>query len=202
MLSRRHFLGSAAVGLAGALPGYASAANKVVVAVVGTGGRGTEHAKHFAKLPDCAVAAVCDVDEKRMNLAADEVRKITGTEPQAVRDFRKILDDKSIDAVVIATCNHWHAPAAILACAAGKHVYVEKPCSHNPREGELLVAAARKFDRRVQMGNQRRSFPKIIEAIDQLREGVIGRAYFAQSWYLNNRPTIGKSTTAQVPEGL
>jgi predicted dehydrogenase len=103
---------------------------------------------------------------------------------------------------VCAACNHWHAPSAILACQAGKHVYVEKPCSHNPREGELLVAAARKADRRVQMGNQRRSYPKIIEAMQALREGAIGRVYFAQSWYTNNRPTIGKGEAGTPPAGL
>ncbi len=109
---------------------------------------------------------------------------------------------KAVDALVIATCNHWHAPAAILACAAGKHVYVEKPCSHNPREGEMMVAAARKHRRLVQMGNQRRSMPAAIEAIAQLRSGVIGRVYYAQSWYLNTRPSIGAGKSAPVPEGL
>src|SRR5262249_23566745 len=134
--------------------------------------------------------------------AADVVSKVKGRTPKVVSDFRRILDDKAVDVLIVATCNHWHAPAAILGCAAGKHVYVEKPCSHNPREGELLVAAARKYDRRVQMGNQRRSFPKIIEGIEQVRDGVIGRVYFAQSWYLNNRPTIGKGQQAAVPQGL
>jgi predicted dehydrogenase len=119
-----------------------------------------------------------------------------------VADFRRILDDKAVDVLVIATCNHWHAPAAILGCAAGKHVYVEKPCSHNPREGELMVVAARKHDRRVQMGNQRRTWPKIIEAIEAVRKGEIGRAYFAQSWYTNNRGSIGRGKPGPMPEGL
>src|SRR5262249_2593679 len=104
--------------------------------------------------------------------------------------------------LTVATCNHWHAPATILACAAGKHVYVEKPCSHNPNEGELMVAAARNHKRFVQMGNQRRSWPKIIEAMDQLHKGIIARGYLAQSWYYNRRPSIGHGKEAPIPEGL
>jgi predicted dehydrogenase len=206
-LNRRHFLGAAAaagvgLGLTAATNVLGANEKKLVVAVMGTGGRGTEHAKHFARLPGVTVAYVCDADEKRMGQAADAVSKIAGKAPQTALDFRKILDDKSVDALIVATCNHWHAPAAILACAAGKHVYVEKPCSHNPREGELLVAAARKFDRRVQMGNQRRSWPKIIEAIAAVRGGEIGRPYLAQAWYTNSRGSIGHGQSAAVPAGL
>src|SRR5205085_8145994 len=112
--------------------------------------------------------------------------------PQVVGDFRRILDDPAVTALVVATCNHWHAPAAILGCAAGKHVYVEKPCSHNPREGELLVEAAHRYGRHVQMGNQRRSWPKVVEAIEHVRRGLIGRPYFAQSWYHADRPSVGR----------
>src|SRR4029077_19332464 len=122
--------------------------------------------------------------------------------PRPVKDFRRILDDKAVDILVVATCNHWHAPAAILACAANKHVYVEKPCSYNPREGEMLVQIARKNKRHVQMGNQRRSWPKVIEGIEEVRKGAIGRAYFAQAWYLNNRPMIGQGKAASPPAGL
>ena len=104
--------------------------------------------------------------------------------------------------LVVATCNHWHAPAAILACTAGKHVYVEKPCSYNPREGELLVQAARKHQKKVQMGNQRRSYTAVIQAMDELRKGVIGRPYLAQAWYQSNRPSIGRGKEAPVPKGL
>ncbi len=107
-----------------------------------------------------------------------------------------------MDILVVATPNHWHAPAAILGCAANKHVYVEKPCSYYPREGELLVQAARKHKRHVQMGNQRRSWPKVIEAIEEVRKGTIGRAYFAQAWYQNNRPSIGHGKAAMPPAGI
>src|SRR5215469_12761025 len=155
-LNRRHFLGAAAA--AGVGLGLSAASNvlganekKLVVAVMGTGGRGTEHAKTFAKQADVEVAYCCDADKDRAGKAAEEVNKVAGKAPQAVQDYRKVLDDKAVDALIIATCNHWHAPATILACAAGKHVYVEKPCSHNPREGELLVEAAQKYNRHVQM---------------------------------------------------
>ncbi len=208
-LDRRDFLGATATaGLAlglSALPARAAvkdANERILVGVMGTGGRGSGLAQLFEKLPNCQVAYVCDVDQKRMESAAAGVAKVKGNTPKTVGDFRKVLDDKTIDVLVVATCNHWHAPAAILACAAGKNVYVEKPCSHNPREGELLVEAARKYKKNVQMGNQRRSWPKVIEAIQQLRDGVIGRVWFAQSWYLNNRGTIGKGKAVPVPEGL
>jgi predicted dehydrogenase len=207
-VNRRHFLMTAAASGAALSLGANGradepAANKVVVAVVGTGGRGTGLAQEFAKLPGVAVSHVCDVDAKRVENAAGAVAKTTkGTAPKTVADFRRILDDKSIDAIVVATPNHWHAPAAILGCSAGKHVYVEKPCSQNPREGELLVEAARKNKRLVQMGNQRRSFPKVIEAVELVRGGGIGRAYLAQAWYTNSRGSIGKGKETQAPAGL
>ncbi len=223
-LDRRDFLGaSATAGLAlgleasaasatlilasrsEALPAHSAvkgANERILVGVMGTGGRGTSLAGLFETLPGCQVAYVCDVDRNRMESAAAMVAKVRNNTPKTVSDFRKILDDKNVDVLVVATCNHWHAPAAILACSAGKHVYVEKPCSHNPREGEMLVEAARKNKRQVQMGNQRRSWPKVIEAIQKVRDGVIGRAWFAQSWYLNNRPTIGKGKAVPAPEKL
>jgi predicted dehydrogenase len=218
---RRRFLGAAAAGGFAAARaslganararGAAAAAGPgpsetVVVGVMGMGGRGTSHATGFAGLPGVEVAYVCDVDERRAGMAADATAKVAsgkgGRPPKGVADFRRILDDPDVDALVIATCNHWHAPAAILACAAGKHAYVEKPCSHNPREGELLVAAARKHDRVVQMGNQRRSWPRIVEAIERVRGGAIGRAEFARCCYSNTRPTIGRGRERPVPEWL
>jgi predicted dehydrogenase len=113
-----------------------------------------------------------------------------------------MLDDASVDALVIAAPEHWQAPATILACDAGKHVYVEKPGSHNPREGELMVAAARKNGRVVQMGNQRRSMPGVIEAVERVRRGDIGRALWARGWYNNARPSIGRGQPAPVPAEL
>ncbi len=200
--TRRTFLG-ASVATVASDPRLSAAANdRIVVGVMGTGGRGTSLAQTFAARPNVQVAYVCDVDPARVKDAQKSVAAMSKSEPKVVGDFRRILDDKTVDVFVCAACNHWHAPSAILACQAGKHVYVEKPCSHNPREGELLVAAARKADRRVQMGNQRRSYPKIIEAMQALREGIIGRVYFAQSWYTNNRTSIGKGEAGPPPAGL
>lgn len=205
-MNRRRFLEAASAGMALGVAGLSAradqASNKLVLGVIGTGGRGTALSKVFQQQPGVEIAFCCDVDKNRAGRAADEVGKISGKPAKPVQDLRKVLDEKAVDAVVIATCNHWHAPAAILACSAGKHVYVEKPCSHNPREGELMVQAARKNKRQVQMGNQRRSWAKIQEGIQKVREGAIGRAYFAQSWYTNNRPTIGKGKSVAVPEGL
>jgi predicted dehydrogenase len=180
-----------------------NANQRIVVGVIGTGGRGTGLASAFARQPNVEVSVVCDVDQGRVEAAAGAVAKATGrAAPRTVIDMRRLLEDKSVDMVVIATCNHWHAPAAIMACAAGKHVYVEKPCSYNPREGEMMVQAARKHQRRVQMGNQRRSYPAVIAAMDEIQKGVIGRVYLAQSWYQNNRPTIRRGKPVDPPKGL
>lgn len=185
---------------------------KVVVAVMGTSrdgagkdGRGTHLAATLATLPGVEVAYVCDVDERNLAKAVESVSKRLkdgARPPQGVRDFRRALDDKAVDALVIATPDHWHAPAAILACAAGKHVYVEKPCSHNPREGELLVEAARKHNRVVQHGTQRRTWPGIRQAVERLRAGEIGRVLSAKCYYHSNRPTIGRGKTGPPPAWL
>ncbi len=208
-IHRRGFLTTAAAtGATLALTTASSAAavqganNRLVVGVMGTGGRGTGLATAFAQLPNVEVAYCCDVDQTRADRAVAAVNKAVNRQPRSVSDFRRILDDKQVDILIVATCNHWHAPAAILACAAGKHVYVEKPCSYNPREGELLVQAARKHNKRVQMGNQRRSWTGVIAAIDELRKGAIGRVYLAQSWYSNNRATIGRGRAIEPPKGL
>jgi predicted dehydrogenase len=148
------------------------------------------------------VAYVCDVDARRIGRAAELVAKESGKPPKGEKDVRKVLEDRAVDALFIAAPNFWHAPATIMACAAGKHVYVEKPGSGNPREGELMVAAARRRQRVVQMGNQRRSFPGIIEAMEQLRAGVLGRVLAARCWYNNSRQSIGRGKPAPVPEWL
>jgi predicted dehydrogenase len=179
-------MSSAATAAACAVaPGQdSSPGNHLTLGIIGTGGRGTGVAQAFARQANVTISHVCDVDSNHARQAAAAVGRVDGVRqaPQAVGDLRRILDDRNVDAVYIATPNHWHAPAAILACAAGKHVYVEKPCSYNPREGELLVAAARRHDRKVQMGNQRRSFPKLQEAMASLRDGsAIGRVYLAEA---------------------
>src|SRR5258708_4659584 len=142
--------------------------NALRVAVIGTNGRGIAHVECLTDgLPNVTVAAICDVDDRAIAKGVKATLQRQKTEPKGIKDFRKVLEDKSIDAVTIATPDHWHAPMAILALAAGKHVYVEKPCSHNPREGELLIEAVRKYGRVCQMGNQRRSFPTMHEAMEQ-----------------------------------
>ena len=204
--TRRTFLASAALAAYFASPARAVDGTRIRVAVMGTGGRGTELGRLHAALPGVQVATVCDVDEGRMKAAAAAVEAVSkkhdSPAPTTVKDFRRILEDKDVDGLIVATCNHWHAPAAIMACVAGKHVYVEKPCSHNPWEGETLVAAARKYKRHVQMGNQRRSFGHYTEAIQKLRDGILGRTYLAKSWYFNNRPPTGKGMPTDPPKEL
>jgi predicted dehydrogenase len=184
---------------------YASilgANERIRVGVVGVHARGLALSKNYAQQKNCEIIYISDVDSQSMDVCIDAVDKIQNSRPKAAPDFRKALEDKSLEAMVIATPDHWHAPAAILACKAGKHVYVEKPCSHNPHEGEMLVAAARKYKRQVQMGSQRRSWPNVIAAIKDVQDGVIGRVYYGKGWYTNNRPSIGIGKKVEVPSWL
>ena len=170
------------------------------VGIIGTG-RGMAHANAALNAKGISITHVCDVDQNRLALAMKTVEG-RGAKPAAATDLRRMLDDPKLDAVFVATCNHWHAPATILACAAGKHVYVEKPGSHNAREGELMVGAARKHRRIVQMGNQRRTWPAVREAIGKLKAGVIGNVVFARCWYDADRKSIGKGKPVPVPNHL
>ncbi len=206
-LNRRSFLASTAAG--GVALGWtarswsqdATPSRRVRVGVMGMS-RGGSLARGFAQRPGVDVAYVCDVDQNRVDRAVGSVEQVAEAAPTGVTDFRRILDDPTIDAVVIATPNHWHAPAAIMACAAGKHVYVEKPGSHNPREAEMMIAAARKHDRKVQVGFQRRSWPILQEAMQRLREGVIGEVRVVRGWYNSLRGPLSRGVPAQVPDGL
>ncbi|WP_343214125.1 Gfo/Idh/MocA family oxidoreductase [Fontisphaera persica] len=171
------------------------------VAVMGLG-RGLDHVRALLELPGVEIAWLCDVDTRRTDRAAETVAKQTNYRPQGQKDIRKVLEDKTTDALFIAAPNFWHTPATVLACAAGKHVYVEKPGSGTAQESQMIVAAARKYGRLVQMGNQRRSFPGIIEGMNRLREGVIGRVITARCWYTNSRGSIGRGQPAAVPEWL
>ena len=209
-LDRRRFLENSAAATvaftawssAKALRAAESPGEKIVVGVMGINGRGRALADGFASVGGCEVAYLCDVDEKALDRAKATFSTQQTRRPDVVKDFRRILDDKSVDALVIAAPDHWHAPATILGCAAGKHVYVEKPLSHNPREGELAVAAARKYNKVVQMGSQRRSVPGVVEAIKRVHAGEIGKVLFARGWYNNARPTIGIGKPAPVPATL
>jgi predicted dehydrogenase len=208
MISRRRFLKQTTVLGAGATLGaramaFADSPNeKIVVGIMGVNGRGMDLCRGFSAQKNVEFAYVCDVDERALARATAALTRAQGKAPQGVRDFRRILDDPDVDALLIAAPDHWHAPAAILACDAGKHVYVEKPASHNAREGELLVAAARKHGRTVQLGTQRRSMPGVREAVERLRAGAIGPVRFARGWYNNTRKSIGHGKSAPVPEWL
>ena len=199
-IDRRKFIkmtGAAGVGLGvwASAPGIVSGRspnNTINVAVMGVHNRGRVHARNFAGLSDVEVGYICDVDEQVIQRGMKAVSE-GGQErqPRGVTDFRRALEDDSVDAVSMALPIHWHTPAAIMALKAGKHVYVEKPCSHNAREGELLVAAAKKYDKVVQMGNQRRSWGNVQDALQLLKEGIIGRTYYARCWYATGRGSIG-----------
>ncbi len=213
--SRRDFIkktmqGAAAVTIGGILPGFSASSyariigsgRRVKVAMMGVNSRGFALANSFAVQPDCEVLYVCDVDTRAADKCIASVAKKQSPSPKAQPDFRKALEDKNVDALVVAAPDHWHAPAAILASKAGKHVYLEKPCSHNPHEGELLVSAAAKYKNVIQMGNQRRSWPNVVAGINELKAGTIGRPYMAKCWYTNNRPSIGTGKEAPVPSWL
>jgi predicted dehydrogenase len=175
---------------------------KINVAVMGVRSRGGVLAENFAKMPETTVTVICDVDQRYGEQCVADISKIQGKAPRLEKDIRKVLEDKTIDALAIAAPDHWHAPAAILAVKAGKHVYLEKPCSHNPREGELLVEAQKKYGHIIHMGNQRRSWNNIVRLMDELHGGLIGNVYFAKGWYANNRESIGKGKPVAVPDYL
>jgi predicted dehydrogenase len=208
--NRRSFLkqtGTTAAGLAfyGAAAQFTRAqgpGNRMRIAVMGLQ-RGLDLVRASLDISNTEIVYVCDVDVERLARAQKVVAEKQKTPVHAERDVRRILEDRNVDALFIAAPNHWHAPATIMACNAGKHVYVEKPCSHNPWEGEMMVKAARKNSRlKVQMGNQRRSWPGMIEAIQKLREGAIGQLRFARCWYSNARGTIGRGQTVPPPDKL
>ncbi|WPU93213.1 Gfo/Idh/MocA family oxidoreductase [Mucilaginibacter sabulilitoris] len=201
MEKRREFIKKMAVTTAGLAVGgkafsfTAKSYNRIIgandrihVAIIGLNGRGNSMSGTFAKQKNLEIGTVCDVDSRTIPKIQKKVTEAgQAAAPKGEKDCRKVLQDKSIDAIYIATPDHWHAPLTIMGCQAGKHVYVEKPLSHNPREGEIAIAAARKYDRIVQMGAQRRSSPAMIQCIEELHGGVIGRVYLAKAWYTNNR---------------
>ena len=215
MNNRRDFIKKTAVSSAGLSIGTAAfgfsaqsyrniigANDRIHLAAIGLNGRGNSMVGTIAKQKNAEVSVVCDVDYRTMPKAIESARKAgQANPPRAEKDCRKVLEDKSIDAIYIATPDHWHAPLTIMGCQAGKHVYVEKPLSHNPREGELAIEAARKYDRVVQMGAQRRSAPVLTQGINKLKEGIIGRVYLAKTWYTNTRKA-NFFKPAEVPEWL
>jgi len=198
-MNRRIFLATAAAGAATALCG---ANDRLRIALVGLRGRGRDHIKGFGPMPGVEIAVACDVDEAILATRLDDIEKLTGRRPKGEIEYRRVLEDKSIDAVVIGTQNHQHTLQTVWACQAGKDVLVEKPCSHNIFEARQIVAAARKYRRMVQHGTQTRSAAAVREGIEQLRKGAIGDVYMARGLCFNFRDTIGRAQPEAIPAGV
>jgi len=178
-------------------------ANDVInVAVIGVRGRGMEHVRSYNDHDEARITTICDVDRNVIGKAMKAVSSANGSEPKYVQDLRRVLDDKDIDAVSIATPNHWHSLAAIWALQAGKDVYVEKPVSHNISEGRRLVEAAEKYGKVVQAGTQCRSNKGIQDAVEFLRSGKLGKIYMAKGLCYKPRGSIGHKPDADVPAGV
>jgi predicted dehydrogenase len=206
-LNRRRFLQSSAASLATLSAATAIGAadkpnEKIHLAFLGVHGRGRGLLHGFSGFADVEVVALCDPDE---NVVADALKSLDARhkrKPKYVKDLRRVFEDRDIHAVVVATPDHWHALATIWACQAGKHVYVEKPISHNLIEGRRMVEAARKYDRVVQVGTQRRSAAHVARAAEFVRSGKLGKVPFARTWIAGNRPSIGHKVDAAVPSGV
>jgi predicted dehydrogenase len=207
--NRREFLKKSAVGTAGLMMSSPIGRNgfsknvsddQVNIAVVGIRSRGAQHYRQFLKIPNVHVTTICDIDERLFPKAIKEIEDKTGKKPNTVVDFRRILDDKNVDAVAIATPDHWHALQSIWACQAGKDVYVEKPISYTIEEGRKMIQAARKYSRVVQVGTQNRSDVVTQEAIKFLHEGKLGDIYMARGVYYGARDSIGFKPDGSIPD--
>jgi len=202
-LNRRYFLLSAAgAGSAMAASNVKSPNDTVRVAVVGLRGQGKSHINAYSAMKNVEIAALCDVDESVLAQRVKDVESKSGKKPATYIELRKLLEDKTIDAVSIATPNHQHTLQTIWACQAGKDVYLEKPGSHDMFESRQVVAAARKYDRIVQHGVNARSSPGIIEAARKLRDGVVGDLYMSRGLCFKWRDTIGTKPVEPVPAGV
>ncbi|MFO0878952.1 MAG: Gfo/Idh/MocA family oxidoreductase [Gemmataceae bacterium] len=202
--TRRTFLVSAAT----ALPLFTTSAIKAApserlnLCIVGVRGRGRGVALGFARLKEACISHVCDVNAPLMAPFAKAVDEVQKTTPKMVQDLRKVLEDPSVDGLIVATPDHWHALATIWGCQAGKHVYVEKPVSHNIFEGRQMVAASRHHKRIVQTGTQSRSVPHMIQAIEYIRSGKLGKIHQAKAWNSQLRRRVAAAKDAPVPAGL
>ena len=210
-IDRRSFIKKSGVATAATLVGsqvlgrtttQISPNNVVNVAVIGIRSRGRDHCRALSKIPNVRIATLCDIDQRLLPVAVAELEKLTGYRPASTTEYRKVLEDPDIDAVSIATPNHWHALQTIWACQAGKDVYVEKPVSHTIREGRLMVEAARKYERVVQTGTQARSSFSTVQAIDFLKEGGLGDIYMAKGLCLKPRGSIGRVKDGEIPDGV
>ncbi len=212
--SRREFLktttltsAGVALGAVGGIPAKSysrilGANERLNFAVVGVRSRGGGHIASLSVCDNVRVTHLCDVDRRYLDKAAVTVEERFGEPPVKEKDIRKLVEMKDIDAITIATPEHWHAPMAIMGMQAGKHVYIEKPISHNPAEGLILIKAEKKYGKLAQMGNQQRSSPHTIEAMQKIKEGIIGTPYFGKAWYSNNRKSIGVGKIVPVPDYL
>jgi len=209
-ISRRRFIKTTTGAALGAAAGpfilsssqVFGANGKVTLGLMGCGGRGKFLADFFGQRDDCEIAFVSDADSRRMPEAAQAIEKVQGKAPKQIQDFRAMLDEPSIDAIISATPDHWHALSTIWACQAGKDVYVEKPTSHNIWESRKMVEAARKYDRVVQVGSQCRSAPYCQAAVEYIRSGKLGGVHFVRVLNMKTRSPIGKKEDTPVPEGV
>jgi predicted dehydrogenase len=200
--NRRTFLGMAGMVALAGRTATAAPSEKVRLAVIGLSGRGTDLTKTIVKQKDAEIVAVCDVDDAKFAKPLGVIEAAGLKEPRKEKDYRKLLEDKSIDAIVVATPDHWHALLTVLGCQAGKDVYVEKPVSHNVVEGRRMVEAARKYNRIVQAGTQRRSMEHIKDAVEYVRAGSIGKVGMSRAWIHQARKPIGHGTPGPVPAGV
>lgn len=208
--SRRSFIiksGTGAVGLSMAMSAksYSSilgANDRMNFGGIGLHGRGKALVKAISVQENTALSAICDVDKREFDVTGKMVQEAFSKKAKTYTDVRKLLEDKAIDAIFIAAPDHWHAPMALMGVQADKHVYVEKPCSHNPREGELLIEAQKKYGKVIQMGNQQRSAPASMQAMKDIKEGLIGEVYYGKAWYANNRKSIGVGKETTPPDWL
>lgn len=209
MISRRQFIDGLVMSAATSSWSAKSygqilgANERINFGIIGTNSRALAHLAGLkANAASAKITYLCDVDSRNLEKFSAKATNTLGYSPATTGDFRNILDSKDVDVITIATPDHWHAPMAILGLSAGKHVYVEKPSSHNPREGELLVGAQKKYGKLVQVGNQHRSSAHESMMVQKIHNGLIGRTYFAKAWYANNRPSMGIGKVAPVPTEL
>ena len=212
-ISRRNFIKKASLSSAGILLGATAFSSKsysrilgandrINFAILGLHGRGYGLLSSIADCKNTTISHICDVDKREVDKFSQHMEQTYQLKPKTEKDIRKLLEVKDIDAIAIATPDHWHALMTIMGVQAGKHVYVEKPCSHNPHEGELLVKAQKKYGKLIQMGNQQRSSAYSKKIIKRIHEGLIGDVYMGKAWYSNTRSTIGVGKEAPVPDYL
>ena len=207
---RRNFIKTASLATiaAGVSPNFMigksilGANDRIHCAIAGIRSRGKAHAAAIKLQKNAKITYSCDVDDTIIEEHNLWSKKNIGYVPKVEKDFRKLVERKDIDAIFIASPEHWHTPMTLMALQAGKHVYVEKPCSHNPHENEMLVAAQKKYGLKVQMGNQQRSALTSMHAIEDIRNGVIGEVFKGEAYYSNNRGSIGIGKEVPVPKTL